>query len=278
MTTLLVAHGTRNPHGIKMVGDLAAAMADDLDEPVRVAFVDVLGPAPDEVLRTLHHGPTVLVPALLSSGHHARVDIPRYIAASAHPAVRVTAALGPSSELTRATLDRLLQAGWRTGDHVVLAAAGSSDPHAQNEVGAAAVMLSGLIGGPVSVAFASPCRDGSGYPSVPAAVARARRAGARRVAVASYLLADGMFAARLRQAGADMVSAPLGLHPAVIRLACRRRRSARQTEPDASAVRVSQRPAAAWSDVMSVANGAMARSIASIVAGDTPAADNESCR
>lgn len=67
MTTLLVAHGTRNPHGVRMIGDLAAAMAGALDETVRVAFVDVLGPAPDEVLRTLHDEPTVLVPALLSS-------------------------------------------------------------------------------------------------------------------------------------------------------------------------------------------------------------------
>jgi sirohydrochlorin ferrochelatase len=63
MTTLLVAHGTRNPHGIKMIGDLAAAVAGTLDETVRVAFVDVLSPAPDEVLRTMRDAPTVLVPA-----------------------------------------------------------------------------------------------------------------------------------------------------------------------------------------------------------------------
>ena len=53
MTTLLVAHGTRNPLGIKMIGDLAAAMSSALDEPVRVGFVDVLGPTPAEVLRTV---------------------------------------------------------------------------------------------------------------------------------------------------------------------------------------------------------------------------------
>jgi hypothetical protein len=39
-------------------------------------------------------------------------------------------------------------------------------------------------------------------------------------------LADGLFQGRLYEAGADVVSAPLGLHPAVIRLACRRRREA----------------------------------------------------
>jgi sirohydrochlorin ferrochelatase len=209
-----------------MIGDLAAAMAGVLDEKVRVAFVDVLGPAPDEVLRALHDEPTVLVPALLSSGYHVRSDVPRHVASSGHPAVRVTRALGPSSELTRAMLDRLLESGWRTGDHVVLAAAGTSDRHAQSDVAAAAARLSALVGSRVSIAFAAPRRDGSGYPSVPEAVARARRAGASRVAVASYLLADGLFQGRLHEAGADVVSAPLGAHPAVIRLACRRRRHA----------------------------------------------------
>jgi sirohydrochlorin ferrochelatase len=109
---------------------------------------------------------------------------------------------------------------------VVLAAAGSSDRHAQSDIGAAAAMLSALVGSRVSIAFAAPCRDGSGYPSVPEVVDRARRAGARRVAVASYLLADGLFQGRLHEAGADVVGAPLGTHPAVIRLACLRRRHA----------------------------------------------------
>jgi sirohydrochlorin ferrochelatase len=226
MTTLLVAHGTRNPHGVKMIGDLAAAMARTLDETVRVAFVDVLSPAPDEVLRMMRDEAIVLVPALLSSGHHVRRDVPRYIAASGHPAVRVTPALGPSPELARTMLDRLVEAGWRPGDQVILAAAGTRDPHAQREVEAAAAMLSVLVGSRVVIGFAAPCRDGSGYPSVPDAVNRARRTGASRVAVASYLLAEGVFQGRLREAGADVVAAPLGLHTAVIRLACSRRRYA----------------------------------------------------
>jgi sirohydrochlorin ferrochelatase len=226
MTTLLVAHGTRNPHGVKMIGDLAAAMARTLDETVRVAFVDVLSPAPDEVLRTMRDEPIVLVPALLSSGHHVRRDVPRCIAASGHPAVRVTPALGPSPELARSMLDRLVEVGWRRGDQVILAAAGTRDPHAQREVEAAAAMLSVLVGSRVVIGFAAPCRDGSGYPSVPDAVNRARRTGASRVALASYLLAEGVFQGRLREAGADVVAAPLGLHPAVIRLACSRRRYA----------------------------------------------------
>jgi sirohydrochlorin ferrochelatase len=209
-----------------MIGDLAAAMTDALDETVRVAFVDVLGPTPDEVLRSVRDEPTVLVPALLSSGYHVRSDLPGHVAASGHPAVTVTRPLGPSPELTRALLDRLLETGWHPDDHVVLAAAGSSDRHAQSDIATAAAMLSALLGSRVSIAFAAPSRDGSGYPSVPEAVTRARRAGARRVAIASYLLADGLFQGRLHQAGADVVAAPLGTHPAVIRVACQRRRHA----------------------------------------------------
>src|ERR1700748_505347 len=147
MATLMLAHGTRNPPGVRMSGYLAAAMAGVLDETVRVAFVDVLGPAPDEVLRILHDEPTVLVPALLSSGYHARAHVPRHVTASGHPAVTVTPALGPSSELTRAMLDRLLEAGWRAGDHVVLAAAGTSDPCAQRGGVITAGVLVPLVGG-----------------------------------------------------------------------------------------------------------------------------------
>jgi sirohydrochlorin ferrochelatase len=226
MTTLLVAHGTRNPNGVKMISNLATAMAGALDEQVRVAFVDVLGPAPDQVLTTLHDEPIVVVPALLSSGYHVRRDLPRYVAESGHPAVTVTRAMGPAPELARAMLDRLLEAGWRPGDHVVLAAAGTRDPRARRDIETTAATLSALVGSRVSIAFAAPSRDGSGYPPVRDAVNKARRAGASRVAVASYLLADGLFQGRLRESGADLVSEPLGLHPAVIRLACSRRRQA----------------------------------------------------
>ncbi|ADG78006.1 Cobalamin (Vitamin B12) biosynthesis CbiX protein OS=Tsukamurella paurometabola (strain ATCC 8368/ DSM / CCUG 35730 / CIP 100753 / JCM 10117 / KCTC 9821/ NBRC 16120 / NCIMB 702349 / NCTC 13040) OX=521096 GN=Tpau_1378 PE=4 SV=1 [Tsukamurella paurometabola] len=226
MGTLLVAHGTRNNHGVAMIADLAAAMADRLDEQVRVAFVDVLGPTPSEVLTSLEERPTVVVPAFLSSGFHVCHDLPREIAESAHPAVTVTDALGPSPELARAMLGRLLDAGWRRGDAVVMAAAGTRDPQAQGQIRATAAMLSALVGGRVRIAFAAPPKDGSGYPSVPEVVAAARADGARTVAVASYLLAEGLFQQRLRESDGDIVADPLGLHPAVVRLACLRRRHA----------------------------------------------------
>ena len=92
---LLVAHGTRKPGGVAMVGELAERVGDTLRPAVRVAFVDVLGPTPAEVLRALPDARRSVVPAFLASGYHVRVDIPAHVAASGHSDVTVTDALGP---------------------------------------------------------------------------------------------------------------------------------------------------------------------------------------
>jgi hypothetical protein len=57
---------------------------------------------------------------------------------------------------------------------------------------------------------------------VPQAVEAARRAGASRVVVASYLLAPGWFHHQLRRAGADVVSGPLGADRRVVATAVER--------------------------------------------------------
>ncbi len=71
-----------------------------------------------------------------------------------------------------------------------------------------AALLSALIGVRVELAFAA-----TGEPQVSDAVAALRARGARRVVVASYLLADGLFQDRLRNSGADAVTDPLGTPP-----------------------------------------------------------------
>ena len=75
MDLILAAHGTRKPGGVAMVGDLAAQVSALLDRRVQVAFVDVLGPTPSEVLsrvaasgRPADRGAGVLV-ARLSRAH-----------------------------------------------------------------------------------------------------------------------------------------------------------------------------------------------------------------
>ncbi|MBL1076304.1 sirohydrochlorin chelatase [Nocardia sp. 2] len=180
---------------------------------VRTAFVDVLGPSPAEVLRDLDPVPAVVVPAFLASGYHVYQDVPREVAASEHAAVAVTHAMGPDPALAAVMRMRLVDAGWRPGDAVVMAAAGSSDARARKDVKRAAGMLAEQIGAPVRLAYIA-----TGAPRVPEVVAAVRASGARRVFVASYLLAHGLFHERLHQAGADGVAEPIGVHPSVVRL------------------------------------------------------------
>ena len=63
------------------------------------------------------------------------------------------------------------------------------------------------------------------------AVSELRRRGARRIVLASYLLADGLFQDRLRDSGADLVADPLGTHPAMVRLIANRFKRARVPVP-----------------------------------------------
>jgi sirohydrochlorin ferrochelatase len=227
MSLILVAHGTRRPGGVAMIGDLAAQVSTLLDRKAQVAFVDVLGPTPSEVLSEAAASGrrAIVVPAFLSRGYHVRTDLPAHVAASGHSNVIVTPALGPSGEIARIVAHQLTKSGWRPGDSVILGAAGTSDYRARADLHTTATLLSALTGSRVSLGFAA-----TGGPHVHEAVeearASARRNGAHRVVVASYLLADGLFQQRLRGCGADLVSQPLGTHPGLARLIANRFRRA----------------------------------------------------
>lgn len=210
-TVVVAAHGTRDPAGVAVARELVTALRARLPgSSVLLAFVDVLGPSVSEVVASVP-GPVTIVPAFLTCGYHVRTDVPREVAATGRRDVTVTAALGPHPLLVSATADRLRAAGWRPGDAVVLAAAGSSDERAVADVRAAAVQLSGELGCRVRVGFVA-----TGAPSVTAMVRGMRAAGAPRVAAATWLLAPGLFHRRLARTGADVVAAPLGAHPGVI--------------------------------------------------------------
>jgi sirohydrochlorin ferrochelatase len=224
MSLVLVAHGTRRPRGVALIGDLAAQVGALVGDTVQVAFVDVLGPTPSEVLSScaaLSRTAATVVPAFLSRGYHVRTDLPAHVAASGHPHVCVTPALGPSREITWILADQLVKSGWRQGDSVILAAAGTSDRRARADLRTATALLSTLTGSRVDLGFAA-----TGDPDVRTAVANARRRGADRVVIASYLLADGLFQERLQGCGADSVTQPLGTHPGLARLIANRFRSA----------------------------------------------------
>lgn len=210
-SVVIAAHGTQDPAGVAVAHQLADALRARLPaSQVLLAFVDVLGPGLREVLAAAP-GPVTVVPAFLSCGYHVRTDVPREVAATGRRDATIAGALGPHPLLVGAMKERLREAGWRETDAVVLAAAGSSDPRAVADVRAAACQLSGEVGGRVRVGFVA-----TGTPRVASLVAGLRAAGESRVAVATWLLAPGLFHGRLAAAGADVVGAPLGAHPGVI--------------------------------------------------------------
>nr|BFE72649.1 hypothetical protein GCM10020092_059500 [Actinoplanes digitatis] len=90
---------------------------------------------------------------------------------------------------------------------VVLAAAGSSDPGWRADIADVAARLN------AHVAYASGAEL-----RVPDVVADLRARGARRITVAAYLLAEGLFYRSLHRAGADAVTPPLCADPAVVDL------------------------------------------------------------
>jgi len=209
---VLVAHGTRDVRGADTVRRLAQRVAGALpSQEVGLAYVDVQEPSVADALDDVmsRHSSAVVVPLLLSRGFHVDVDIAGAVAA--HPGSRAVAPLGPDPLLATLLAQRLLDAGATPDAHVVLAAAGSSRPQAAEDVELAADQLAEVWEAPVTVAYAT-----ATAPSVPNAVSAARAAGAGRVAVASYLLAEGSFHDRLTEARADLVTAPLADDDAVL--------------------------------------------------------------
>ncbi|WP_404829246.1 sirohydrochlorin chelatase [Epidermidibacterium keratini] len=177
---------------------------------VREAHVDVQSPALKEVVRELEAAgrESVVVPLMLGAGYHVQVDI-----SDAVDATRARAAdpLGPHPALASALRARLAAAGVAPDTAVVLAAAGSSRAASEQQTRDMAAILRAERAGPVVAAFGS-----AAYPRVGDAVTALREAGERRVAIAAYLIGRGFFFDRLCEAGADVVSEPLGAHPAVV--------------------------------------------------------------
>ena len=210
---VLCAHGAADVRGRRTVSDLAAAVRHlRRDLHVELAFVDVQPPAVGDVVdRLARQRPLVVVPLLLCGGYHVRVDVARAVAP--WPAAASAGPLGPHPALTDLMRQRVVEAGGRPGDHVVVAAAGSSRPEATADAQQVALDLGRTWPGRVTVGFGS-----AASPSATEAVETARRDGAGRVIIASYLLGHGFFHTKLTRAGADAVTEPLGAHPAVVQV------------------------------------------------------------
>ncbi|MGP4016134.1 sirohydrochlorin chelatase [Saccharopolyspora sp. 5N708] len=210
---LLVAHGTRDPAGPRVVERIADAAAARLRVPVHIAYVDVIGPSVADALREVD-GPVVALPAFLAAGYHVRTDLPTQIAASGRDDVVVCAPLGPAPEIIEAMLLRLVAAGWQPGDRVAFAAAGSSDERALADVRAAARLLGRRCGQWLNPSYVTTAAPATADVCGPADF------------ITPYLLAPGLFHRRLAQLPVRGIADPIGAHPSVVELIARRYRLA----------------------------------------------------
>ncbi|WP_442004538.1 sirohydrochlorin chelatase [Paenarthrobacter sp. RAF54_2] len=216
------AHGTRNAEGQAAIRRVMAEIeAQRPGLQVLEAYVDVQEPELSGVVEGLPEGTAaVVVPLLLSTGFHIKVDVPKAI--KSRPEVVAARPLGPDPRLAELLATNLRAAGLKENDGVLLAAAGSSLPDGSVDSEEQARLLAELLPNKVRVAYGA-----SAQPTVPDGVASLRAEladdGANgRVFIASYLLATGYFHDQLAKAGADIVTAPLLPSPVLAEIALER--------------------------------------------------------
>ena len=225
---IALAHGSRDPRSSATVTALVEEVrAQRPDLRVEPAFLELSRPSFQTVVDRLvraGHDEIVVVPLLLTEAFHAKVDVPSAIAEAAarHEGlqIRATAILGLETcflEVLDIRMREALKASRvRELDALVLAAAGTTDPLANQAVARLARLWGNHHKLPVSAAYAS-----STPPATGEAVRAFRAEGRRHIAVASLFLAPGFLPDRARElaleAGAVAVSEPLGAHPEVAR-------------------------------------------------------------
>jgi sirohydrochlorin ferrochelatase len=254
-----VAHGSKDPRAAATVHELLGVVAGRAARSsvpgvdVRAAFLEHCAPSLPQVLRTLggdrppvggRARSCIVVPLLLTAAYHSKSDLPAQLAAAGSTAggaagpldVRCADTIGPHPLLPAALERRLREAGvavdsaaGRARTSVVLAAAGSSDPAANATIAALASDWQRDRGWRAVV----PAYASAAGPSPAEAVAALRAdpgAAGGPVVVATYLLAPGYFADKIRtasaEAGASAVSAVLGASPEVADVVLARYRTA----------------------------------------------------
>ena len=208
---MLVGHGSRSPEGVDEYWRLAAvlrAAAPGLE--VGCGFIELARPRLDEGIETLvAAGATsvVAVPLVLLGAGHLKDDGPAALrrARERHPGVvfRYARHLG-----IHPTILALAEARAREACHVgdtpnpgsgpgevsvILVGRGSSDPDANSDL----AKVARLVWDGRGFAAVEPAFVSLASPSVPEALDRCRRLGARRVAVVPYFLFTGVLVDRI---------------------------------------------------------------------------------
>jgi hypothetical protein len=195
-TVLVCSPATREPGVRSVLGSFVKVLrtaAPDLeirDVPIDHLPADSLAPRP-----------RVAIPLTLSD--HDPVAHAVHVERRRDQDLLVSKALGPDWLLAELCVRRLVHAGAHQGDTIVLGVAGSEDPDVIADYSRAAQLLSAVWGGPVHIGSVQ------GRDTPLADAIDIARAYGRRVVIASYVLTPGETADQLRQAGADLVTAPI---------------------------------------------------------------------
>jgi len=206
---VLATHGSVDPRYPAAIEGVAAGVRIELLRRVPLETCEVVVGYLDHCrprLADVVEPGDIVVPLMLSVGYHAAIDIPEVAGASCI----VTPPLGPDRRLAKACAERLLATGWDPADprHLVLAAAGSSDPQASNDVAAVAGWLTDEIGRQVVPAYLSATQP------------RVEEVAPGAAAVITYLIAPGRFADRaVAAAGGRRVTGVLAGHPLLTEVA-----------------------------------------------------------
>jgi sirohydrochlorin cobaltochelatase len=223
---LIVGHGTRSDVGVAEFGRLTGMVRDRAARrglAVDGGFIELSRPSvADAVARLVAAGdgpgPVVAVPLVLTAAGHGKGDIPAALAREMvrHPGLSCYYGrpLGPHpvlQDVLEARIDAALAGLPRRDAHVVLAGRGSTDPDANAEIAKVARLLwEGR--GYATVEF---CFISLAEPSVPAALERAVRLGARHIVVAPYFLFPGVLPDRVVAQSREFAAGRPGLQVAV---------------------------------------------------------------
>jgi sirohydrochlorin cobaltochelatase len=203
---LVVGHGSRDPRGAKEFHELVSLLRRK--EPslsIEGGFIELSRPPISECVERLVEDDAreiSAVPLMLLAAGHAKDDIPATLAREKirHPEVgfHYGRSLGIRPELLELMDDRIsavVPEEERAETAVLVVGRGSSDPDANSDLAKIARLF--YEGRPfplVETAFVSLTP-----PSVPEALERCERLGARRVVVFSYFLFTGVLEERIRE-------------------------------------------------------------------------------
>lgn len=230
---IAVAHGSRDPRSARAVAAaLAAVRVAHPEWDVRLAFLDLNTPSVPQVLDAVAadgHRNAVIVPLLLGSAFHARVDLPALLAEarSRHPRLAVSCAdiLGDDALLVEAARINVASTGVRFDDPSVGVAFCAVGSRRQDANTATAGVVPRFTAG--TAWSAVPCYATAAQPGVAAALHHLAENGTRTLVVAPWMLAPGLLWDRACSAAAEAfpevrIARTLTTHDAVAQVVAQR--------------------------------------------------------